>query len=206
MLVLQEVALAKSRYDITFPSLPAFARRAAQHRSTFLFITKIYPPPPKSMRVHKPSYFKFIQKKYGTDLNHVLEYIETGCCFFLFPFSFESDVRRSPPAPRVAARASLMYRSTSFSSAPRYCTVVLRLALGAPLCTHSIFVSRTLRRYRSKYRLKAISIKNLHPHFIKYQTRIAHRSQRKISTRQRALGKSHTLCPYTHPPEAGIFT
>ena len=157
------------------------------------------------MRVHKPSYFKFILKKYGTDLNHVLEYIETGCCFFLFPFSFESDVRRSPLAPRVAARASLMYRSTSFSSVPRYCTVVLRLALGAP-CAHIHFFSLERSDAAEVSRLKAINIQNLNPHFIKYHTRTAHRSQRKISTRQRALGKSHALCPYTHPPEAGIFT
>ena len=57
---------------------------------------------------------------------------------FLFPFSFESDVRRSPPAPRVAARAALVYRSTSFSSAPRDCTAVLRLALVAS-CAHIHF-------------------------------------------------------------------
>ena len=47
-------------------------------------------------------------------------------------------MRRPPPARRVAARAALVYRSTSFSSALRDRTVVLRLALGAS-CAHNIY-------------------------------------------------------------------
>ena len=172
MVLLHEHTSAKSRDDVTllhgldhFP--PRCRKPTSIAQSKCSFHHQKFNHPRLDTREHDSTQTKFnpIYRKKVPYRPYPRPRVYRNRLIFLFPFSFESDVRRSPPAPRVAARAALVYRSTSFSSAPRDCTVLLRLALGAPCAHIHFFFSRTLRRCRSQY-LKANGIKERYPQVV----------------------------------------
>ena len=151
MLILHDVTLAKSRYHISFPSRwrsflspPSLAEQHSTDQRSLHY--RIYQPPPKSMTVPKPSLTRFIVKKVLYRPYPRPRVSRNRLIFFSLFFRIRRA--RPPPARRVAARAALVYRSTSFSSAPRDRTVVLRLALGAS-CAHIKKINKSRSPYET---------------------------------------------------------
>ena len=154
--------LAKSRYDVSF--LPRFrlflstlcVEQHSTDQSSVSFIIQVNHSLPDSTAVHKPGHFKFIVKRYCTDLlifNAVglVTYIETGRFFS----SFE---------PRPVVRRAAIASGPTRSSALRYCTLLLRsLALGA-LCARIRFFSLKRSAAAKVSICKANGIKELYPH------------------------------------------
>ena len=133
------------------------------------------------MTVHKRRLIQIIVKQYGTD-NKVAQRKSHRDLFYFF----------SSRALLLNMQRSLPVLHSMRSRASRYRTVLPRsLALGA-LGARIRFRERSAAAKVSI--LKTNDIKNLYSHaYYKYHTRIAHRSQMKISTRQRDPGKLRAL-------------
>ena len=130
--------------------------------------------------------------------------IETGQ--YIYMFSFRAAPRCLTCSDRFRPFTATRTEAEHLVTVPYHSA---RLALGALGARIRFFFSRTLRRGRSKYVKSENGTKELYPHIFCYDCHIsiAHRSQRKISTKQRALGSRapYAIGMYTHPPEVGVL-